>query len=371
MKLKNDNINKNLNETDKLIENKIYFINNGTINLNKYFNLKEIVINFIKPKKESNQNKYYCIKILNIILILFLYNFLYFLYKYILKINKKNEIFKFDSTFQQKSNIIKNYHLSNYINMINNTNIFFGISFINYSFSLKHNIIEVEYKVFFSDINNNLMKISDLIYDNDLHIVCHMKKLQNNISIDSLSNIYLNKYFKCIEYFNIKENVELGIKIYKTISGIENTSIYFFKNTLFDCNNLIHQNDSKFEPLIIQNEYNIFNKQLYDYNIKINKNNKLKKSYMETPFHDTKSNIAFQIDIWNFTNIYNNYFCFCKGFNCSYKNINQICKYKFYLYIIDNNRYLYNKTDYLLADFLGTFQSSDDAYPIFIELINF
>ena len=255
MKEKNENYNKNLSETDKLIENKIYFINSDSISLN---NLKEIVIIFLKPKKRSTKNKYYCIKILSIILILFLYNSLYLLYKNFLKLNKKNEIFNIVSTIKKDTNLINyngynittfnlkfnNYYLSNYINMINNnTNILFGISFLNYSFSLKHNIIEVDYNIYFSDENNHLMTISDIIYDNDLHIVCHMKKLENNISIDSLSNIYLNKYYKCIEYFNIKENVNLGIKIYTTI---DNATIYFFTNAFFDCNNIMFQNDSKF-----------------------------------------------------------------------------------------------------------------------------
>ena len=53
----------------------------------------------------------------------------------------------------------------------------------------------------------------------------------------------------------------------------------------------------------------------------------------------------------------------------NYRNITQICKYKFYLSLIDENQNLYNKTDYLLADFPGDFQSFDDAYPIFKELI--
>ena len=94
----------------------------------------------------------------------------------------------------------------------------------------------------------------------------------------------------------------------------------------------------------------------------------MKKVFNEIPFYNTKLNFSTKFNIWNFTNIYNHYFCFCKGFNCSY-NINQICKYKFYLYIIDQNRFIYNKTDYLLADFLGVSESSDDAYPIFNELI--
>ena len=53
----------------------------------------------------------------------------------------------------------------------------------------------------------------------------------------------------------------------------------------------------------------------------------------------------------------------------NYKNITQICKYKYYLSLIDENQNLYNKTHYLLADFPGDFQSLDDAFPIFKELI--
>jgi CDP-glycerol glycerophosphotransferase (TagB/SpsB family) len=79
-----------------------------------------------------------------------------------------------------------------------------------------------------------------------------------------------------------------------------------------------------------------------------------------------KNNEIFQNDIWSFKNIYNKYFCFCKG-SCKYSNISQLCKYQFYLYIIDNNKYLYKKTDYLFSDFYQT--SSDDTYPIFKEMI--
>jgi hypothetical protein len=93
------------------------------------------------------------------------------------------------------------------------------------------------------------------------------------------------------------------------------------------------------------------------------------------PECNTKSNIAKKKDEWKFSNIYNHYFCYCYGHNCfyyylyNYRNITQICKYKFYLSLIDENQNLYNKTDYLLADFPGDFQSFDDAYPIFKELI--
>ena len=51
-------------------------------------------------------------------------------------------------------------------------------------------------------------------------------------------------------------------------------------------------------------------------------------------------------------------------------NSTQICKYKFYLNLIEENKHLYNKTDYLLADFPFDSGSLDDAYPVFKRLIN-
>ena len=51
-------------------------------------------------------------------------------------------------------------------------------------------------------------------------------------------------------------------------------------------------------------------------------------------------------------------------------NATQICKYKFYLHLIEENKHLYNKTDYLLADFPYDSGSLDDAYPVFKKLIN-
>ena len=79
-----------------------------------------------------------------------------------------------------------------------------------------------------------------------------------------------------------------------------------------------------------------------------------------------KANINVKDNDWYFENVYNNYFCFCKGL-CLYEKLTQECKYLFYLYIIDKNKNLYNKTDYLFADFY--FFSSDDTYPIFEKMI--
>ena len=47
----------------------------------------------------------------------------------------------------------------------------------------------------------------------------------------------------------------------------------------------------------------------------------------------------------------------------------QKCKYEFHLNIVDNNRNLYNKTDYLLADSIDLKISEDYAYNLYLEMI--
>lgn len=73
---------------------------------------------------------------------------------------------------------------------------------------------------------------------------------------------------------------------------------------------------------------------------------------------------------WIFRNIFNHYFCFCKGKNCLFYDIPQKCKYYFYLSIIDNNKYLYKKTEYLFGDFFFNNLSTDDVYPIFTKMMS-
>jgi hypothetical protein len=83
----------------------------------------------------------------------------------------------------------------------------------------------------------------------------------------------------------------------------------------------------------------------------------------------TKTELNINFNEWHFINLFNNYCYFCKGIICSYKKIVQKFKYNFYLNIIDKNRYIYNKTDYLLADFIKKYYSTDDTYPIFVEMM--
>lgn len=86
--------------------------------------------------------------------------------------------------------------------------------------------------------------------------------------------------------------------------------------------------------------------------MKINKIILLELSYIEWPICLLKREIAILDNKWYYRNIYNKYFCFCKGPLCIESKINQKCKYRFYLVLIDNNKILYPKTHYLLADHL-------------------
>ena len=242
---------------------------------------------------------------------------------------------------------------------------------LTYLLSIKYNIIEIKFYINFYDEQYKFIKPFDLSLFNDIHIICHMISLNNKTDINFLSKFYMNKQVYCIQYININENFQLGIKIY--IKNKLYNKIFFFTNfNNIDYNNLEYQNDNKFNPLLINREYLILNNTINDgeKNNNITDNLKFKQFYLNKPFFSTLSNISLKENIWEYKNIFNNYFCFCKGSICYFSNITQECKYRFYLNLIDENKNLYNKTDYLLADFFFARCSSDDAFPIFKEMIN-
>ena len=258
------------------------------------------------------------------------------------------------------------YKFSYYTNLDNLYLI--NLTYVNYSLSFKEKIIKVEYNVGFYNENNILINPSDLTLYNNLHIICNFyENIKNRNIIYSLPNIYNNQFYKCIEFFNISQNVRFGINIVqKYYDYYSNKYMFLFDNKIINYNNLNNNNNYEFNQLLINKLYI----SLID-NIKYNKEKntslKLIQSYMKYPIFCTKTNII--INNWTFINIYNNYFCLCSGKNCSYVNINQECKYFFYLNIIDINKNIYIKTDYLFCDFLSANRASDDTYPIFQEMI--
>ena len=240
----------------------------------------------------------------------------------------------------------------------NPKNFSFNVTSIRYSRDDKNEIIKVEYLIGFYNLKKNLIVPSDLTLYYNYHVLCYNKNLKNKTFIISLANIYENSHFYCTEFFNKNENIKFGIIIYKIFNVIEYYSVDFFtyKNKKYESYNII----------------NVFNKEL-DYlkkKIDLNKldnSTRLKKPFIQETLYSTKSNIGKE-NKWIFANIFNYYFCFCKGKNCSFYNIPKNCKYYFYLSIIDNNKYLYKKTNYLFADFIWDSFSSDFVYPIFSKM---
>ena len=274
--------------------------------------------------------------------------------------------------FLNNNKSINKININKYLNNNNFSNLktldyfnyyYYNITYFNYSFSLKYNITKVIYNIGFYDYNNNLIIPSNLpLYDN-LHIICHIN-INNKDFFDSLAEIYLNNYFKCIEFIDIKENINFGIKIIKDNNSYVN---FFFDKKIIDYNNLHHMNDYNVEPLIINNEYNLLKNQINT--TKYEKKYLIKKSFIKPPICSSINNLIIEDNNWYFTNLFNDYFYFCKGKECLYKKIVQKYKYNFYLNIIDKNRYIYNKTDYLFSDFIKKYSSHDDTYPVFMEMI--
>ena len=248
--------------------------------------------------------------------------------------------------------------------------IFLNISYYMNSYSLKHNIVEIIYSIKIFDKYKNLIKPFDLAFYYNLHLFCNFKTKNDFLEVESFPNTNNNTNFICTEYFNFGEIVKLGIKIYQKAYYYKLIFQYhLFKNISENYLDLYYKNDSKFSSFMIDKEYNdLINE------IKENKSKyTLKSSYIEKPTTHLKTSKEIEENNWIFKNIYNQYFCFCKGINCEKGNkinIFQRCKYFYYLTIIDKNRNLYEKTEYLLADFITSSFNSDDIFPIFREMIN-
>ena len=280
--------------------------------------------------------------------------------------NNSSNYNNYNETYINKSD--NNNDTSLIFNLINNqTKLFFyKKNGIKYNFSYKFDIVQMRYNISIYDENNISIKPSDLSFLYNIHLFCLIKNVNNNTIIYSYPNIIHNKYFSCVEYFNIYDEITFGIKIYDIIKNITYNYIMLFTEKIFNYNIIRDKDDLIFDFLIINNKYSsLLN------NINNNKKlNKLKSSYIKYPCNSLKRNCYLKENTWEFQNNFGDYFCFCNGQNCSKSNISQNCKFYFYIYLIDNNRELYLKTDYLFADFIFSELSSDDAYPVFQKMIN-
>ena len=151
-------------------------------------------------------------------------------------------------------------------------------------------------------------------------------KKKFNIYLGSIANIYKNKYFNCIEYFQLNEKIKLGIKIYNYYK--KNITIYFLDNNIINYNYFNFINDTKFDPLYLNLEYKSLLKEI---NNNQNKNNSilLKKFFISFPNSELKEKLVINQNEWYFRNIFNHYFCFCYGKYCEFHNISEQCNIQF------------------------------------------
>ena len=267
------------------------------------------------------------------------------------------------SEINQKININK-YYLYDYFKT-NNYSEYFALIDINYTFSFQFQIVKIEYYIGFYDKYNNLIFPSDLTLYKNIHVFCYIEIPNINIKLNTYANI--NKYYyKCIEYCNIKEKIKIGIIIFQNNENKQDYTIFFFNESIFNYYNLKYKNNYIFDPIILNENFRAMIKNMNDF--KKNETLKLKKSYVRYPYCILKRNAVLIENTWIFANIYNEYFCLCKGFNCLKSRNYQANKYLFYLNVIDNNRNIFKKTDYLFIDFIFSELSSDDAYPVFREM---
>ena len=253
---------------------------------------------------------------------------------------------------------------------------------ISFSYSKQFDIIEIIYYINIYDQKFYQIKPSDLSLLYHIGIFCNFYSFEANENIYSIANIQENNCFYCIEHKKINEHAKFGIKMYKInelSEEIEYNDLFFFTDKLINIEeNLEYQNNNKFDYNILHQNYkklvqkiNLCKKK----GMVLEESYNLKSSYLQPPLSFLKRDIARAEGKWYFKNIYENYFCFCKGESCinnliSFSMYNfQSCKYFFYLTILDNNKDLYPKTDFLLSDFFEDTIESSEAFPIFQEMI--
>ena len=293
-------------------------------------------------------------------------------------INNNND--KKNSNNQTKINIITHkvniingelIKISEYDNMIYQNYpsdfqkvVYFNMPFINYSFSNIFNKTKLEYNIGIYNENGKLYSPSDLTLHYDLKFICFLEIPNLKQTIYSIANNYENKYINCKEYFNLGEDVKYGIKIYNQKSFL---MLYLPFENIINYDDVNHTNDNMFDPDKVKQDYISSYKETFTN--ALNKSYYLKREYLRPPNLDLRRNNATFYENWNFNNFYNDYYCFCVGDKCFDKEVTKECKYFFYMTIIEKYKNLYPKTEYVFADFIFNHLSSDDAYPIFQEMI--
>lgn len=242
----------------------------------------------------------------------------------------------YDGNLNLFNNDNKTIYELNYLKNLINTTYYFKVDDIRYCFSFKHRMVKIEYNISFYDEKQNFISPTEIAQYKNISLLCSI--IYSNISIDSLANIKENKYFNCIEFFNLNERISIGVKVYNIFQNLTYNYTFLFTDNIFNYKKIQFNNDKKFDSLIINYEYNSLIQNIN--NTKLQNSVKLKKSYIKFPLHLLKRKYIIEDNYWKFENILGEYFCFSQGKRNSNLNISQYCKYNFYIKIIDNSREL-------------------------------
>ena len=138
------------------------------------------------------------------------------------------------SFVKNKNNNISNNEFNdfNYLRKINDLKVID----VRYYYSFKYNIVKLDYSFGFYDEKENLISPTDISLYYKKSIICNIMIEYNNVNIDSLANIKSNKYFNCIEFYKISEEIAVGIKIYNITENNINNYILLFTNKFFNYN---------------------------------------------------------------------------------------------------------------------------------------
>jgi len=243
-------------------------------------------------------------------------------------------------------------------------NKYFDISYLNYTFSKEFKKIKFEFNFGIHNKNKTLIEPSDFTLHSKLTVLCYMNIKQSIIY--SLPQIKDNQYYKCIEFFNLNETPEFGMHFFLQRSRHHLTLAFNFTKFL-NLNDSENEDDEIFDEDFLLRKYNIILKK--SESSETYKNYMLWRNYMKSPICDLKRNAVGDKKGWIFQNIYNNYFCYCIGKTCPKIGVKQMCKLNFYKNVIDINRNLYPKTEYIFVDFIFKDLPSDDTFPVFEEMM--
>ena len=259
---------------------------------------------------------------------------------------------------------IRQFKLENYFNNYTNIYEYFKIIDIKFIYSIKFNLIKLQYKIGFFGKDKKLISPSDLIFYKNIYAVCRINIINDKIDIYSLPNIDENKYYECIDFYQINEKLSIEFQIYKKKEENikDNFKIFLPKLHFQRYLDFSVNKDEIFSPLTLNKEY------VHKMNIIIKKKDLLKKSYFKFPICILKRYLMINPNIWYFKNIYGNHFSFCKGSDCLKVKNYQRAKYFFFLNVVDKNKNIYPKNHYLFVDFIFSDYSSDDVYPIFSQM---